>query len=53
MGREYCTCGSDETIHKNSIYEEIDEKTYEVEYSLYCAQCGTYLGHFSYGVWEY
>lgn len=53
MRKEYCDCGSDRTVHKDSIYEEIDGKLYEVEYSLYCEQCREYLGHFCYGAWEY
>lgn len=47
---ETCDCGCEETVHKNS---EFDKEAGEVAYSLYCAKCGAYLGHFEWGHWEY
>lgn len=44
-----CECGCEDTIHKNSYYDEIGE----VEYDIHCAKCGQYLGRFAYGCWEY
>lgn len=45
-----CDCGCNETIHKDSQY---DKEVGEVSFYLYCARCGTYLGHFEWGHWEY
>lgn len=44
-----CPCGCKETIKKGVYYEECEE----VEYFLHCKACGTFLGHFSYGSWQY
>ena len=48
-----CECGCKETERRNVNTEDIDGVQTEVEYSLYCKNCGTYLGHFAYGHWEY
>lgn len=48
-----CDCGCTETERKNVCTEDIEGKKIEVEYSLYCKNCGKYLGSFSYGHWEY
>ena len=42
-------CGSKETEKKDVYYEN----NMEAEFYLYCIKCGEYLGHFSYGNWEY
>lgn len=42
-------CGCTETKHINADYEE---PYGEVEYTLVCSRCETYLNHFAYGHWE-
>lgn len=48
-----CDCGCKETEQRNIYKEDIDGIFVEVEYSLYCKDCGRYLGHYEYGHWEY
>ena len=48
-----CDCGCDETEKRNVYTENIDGNLVDAEYSLYCKECGTYLGYFSYGHWDY
>ncbi len=48
-----CDCGCKETEQRNIYKEDIGGILVEVEYSLYCKNCGRYLGSFAYGHWEY
>ncbi len=48
-----CDCGCKETEKRNVYKEDINGIFTPVEWSLYCKDCGRYLGHFEYGHWEY
>lgn len=45
-----CDCGATETKRENI---EAEPGVDIVAYDLHCAECGKYLGHFEYGLWEY
>lgn len=45
-----CHCGNYKEEHRNVC---IQDGVGEVEYDLYCKNCGKYLGYFCYGSWEY
>ena len=44
-----CSCGCDETEEFDEHYEEYGR----CEYKLRCKGCGTYLGSYVYGHWDY
>lgn len=48
-----CGCGCKETEMRDVCMGKIDDTPVEVKYSLYCKDCGTYLGSYEYGHWEY
>ena len=48
-----CDCGCKETEQRNIFSEDINGIFVDVEYSLYCKNCGRYLGTYVYGHWEY
>lgn len=35
------------------VYDEEENAKIPAEYSVRCKYCGKYVGHFSYGHWEY
>lgn len=47
-----CACGCEE-FEKADVYtEEVHGRPVEVEYKLYCKNCGKYLGSYAYGHWS-
>ena len=48
-----CDCGCKETEERNVYKDDINGIFTTVEYDEYCKGCGKYLGHYSYGHWEY
>lgn len=44
-----CDCGCKETEYYDEYYEEYGR----CEYKTRCANCGRYLGIYSYGHWDY
>jgi len=44
-----CSCGCNETAEFNEYFDEYGR----CEYKLRCKKCGTYLGVWSYGYWDY
>ena len=44
-----CDCGCKETEDYDEYYEEYGR----CEYKTKCANCGRYLGIYSYGYWDY
>ena len=47
-----CDCGCKEIEERNVYKDDINGIFTTVEYDEYC-KCGKYLGHYSYGHWEY
>lgn len=44
-----CPCGCEETEECDEYYEEYGR----CEYKVRCKKCGTYLGSYAYGNWDY
>jgi len=44
-----CLCGCKETEDYDEYYEEYGRS----EYKTRCKKCGTYLGSWAYGSWDY
>ena len=44
-----CQCGCEETEEYDEYYAEYGR----CEYKVRCKKCGTYLGSYAYGHWDY